>query len=198
MKFKLFIPLLIIILCVPFAAKAIDQATVDQFIFLLQQPELNIWGDGTFDDTTLQEGFTIIRQQAIDDENDILHRKVLWAMGETGLTVFVPDLVDSMEAESISVCYSLGKLPSEAGVYVLIDMLDDEDMYIREAAAYGLGSLPYTEAFEEAKDDAILALQAHLQIEDEEWVRETIDAAIVMIETGVATIEAFEEGSIGM
>ena len=194
MKFKLFIPLLVTIFCIPFAAKAIDQATIDQLIFLLRQPEGNFWSDGTFDDTTLYEGFTIIRQQAIDNEDDILHRKVLWAMGETGLAIFAPYLIESMEAEPIAVCYALGKIPSEAGVYVLIGVLEDEDMYIREAAAYSLGALPYTEAFEEAKEDAILALKSHLQIEEEEWVRETIDAAIVMIETGVATIEAYEEG----
>jgi HEAT repeat protein len=193
MKIRIFITMLLMVLLVPFAARAIDQATIDNLVFLLTQPEVNVWGDGTFDDTTLYEGLTAIHRQAVDQADDMLFRRVLWAMGETGLTAFVPTLVDSMDDEPIVVSYALGKIPSEAGVYALIGKLDDEDMYLREAVAYALGDLPYTSDFTQAQDDAVLALRSHLLTESEDWVKETINAAITMIETGEATVEAYEE-----
>jgi hypothetical protein len=56
-----------------------------------------------------------------------------------------------------------------------------------------LGDLPYTSDFTQAQDDAVLALRSHLLTESEDWVKETINAAITMIETGEATVEAYEE-----
>ncbi len=193
MRIKLFIPAMLVLLLLPFAARAITQEKIDNLIFLLNQPGWDKWGEGVFDETTLYEGFTTIYQQAVDDGDDALLRKVMWAMGETTMGAFEAELIASIDDEPIVACYALGKIPSEAGVYALIGKLDDEDMHIRDAAAWGLGSMPYDTSLVDARDDALAALQAHLEAEEEDWVREDIQAAIDMIETGIATSAAFEE-----
>lgn len=193
MRNAIFIPALLILLLVPLAARAIDQDTLDRFVFLLQQPEWDMWGDGVFDEATLYDGLEEIYATAKDEGNDILARKALWAMGETGLAAFAPTLVGAIEDEPITVCFALGKVSSEDGVHALIEALDNEDEQIRDAAAWGLGNVPYISGLEEAQQEALDALAARLDTEEEDWVREDILAAITLIETGLATNEAFME-----
>jgi len=181
------------LLLIPVAARAVDQETIDRFIFLLQQPEGNPWGDGTFDDTMLLEGLGAIYTQAVADEDDVMLRRVVWAMGETGIVAFVPSIIESLEPEPVVACYALGKLASEDGVYALMGMLDNEDMQVRDAAVWGLGSLPYQTGMEQAREDALAALNARIPLEEETWVLEDISAAIMFIETGIAATEAFAE-----
>ena len=195
MKIKILFAIILAILLIPFSARAVTQETIDHLIFLLSQPELDDWSEGAFDSTTLYEGFTAIHQQAIDEGDEILFRRVLWAMGETRLTVFLPFLISSLDSEPIVVCYALGKISSEAGVYVLIGKLDDDDMYVREASAYALGTMNYISDMSVARDDAVIALQAHLLTEPEYWVKDTIRAAITTIETGVSPWESYPDGA---
>jgi len=193
MRIRLFIAALIVLLLVPFAAKAIDQATIDLYVFFLQQPEFDSWGDGTFDDQDLLEGLDIIYQQAVEDEDDIMVRRVIWAMGETGLVGFLPNITEALESEPTVACYALGKIASEDAVNELIGMLDHEDDQVRDAAVWGLGNMPYIDGMEESKEDAVDALNELLEVEEEDWIREDIEAAVVLIETGVITDESFEE-----
>jgi len=193
MRIRLFIAALIVLLLVPIAANAVNQETIDQYIFLLQQPEFEDWNDGTFDDQDLLEGLDIIYQQAVQDGDDIMVRRVIYAMGQTGLVGFVPNLTEALETEPTVACYALGKIASNDSVYALIGMLDNEDMQVRDAAVWGLGSMPYIDSMEDAKDDAVEALNGRLDVEEENWILEDIQAAVVLIETGVITDDSFEE-----
>jgi HEAT repeat protein len=193
MRIRLFIAAIFVLLLIPFAANAVSQETIDQYIFLLQQPEFDDWGDGTFDDQDLLDGLDIIYQQAVQDEDDIMVRRVIYAMGETGLVGFIPDITEALETEPVVACYALGKIASDDSVYALIGMLDNEDMQVRDAAVWGLGNMPYTDSMEDAKDDAVEALDGRLDVEEEDWILEDIQAAVVLIETGVITDESFEE-----
>ncbi len=193
MRIKFFIPVLIILLLVPMAARSADQETIDRFIFLLQQPEWDMWDDGVFDDATLQDGLSTIYDQAVADGNDILYRRVVWAMGVTGLLGFVPTVTDALNTEGVVACYALGKLSSEDSVTALIGMLDNDDMHVRDAAVWGLGNIEYTSGMEDAQTSAVDALNDRLAVEEEDWIRESIDSAVVLIETGIITDEMFME-----
>jgi hypothetical protein len=83
-------------------------------------------------------------------------------------------------------------------VEALIGMLDDEDMQVRDAAIWGLGNMAWNTGMEEAKDDAISALNLQLDAEEEDWVRDDIRAAVTLIETGLVSSEMFEESSESM
>jgi HEAT repeat protein len=168
-------------------AKAVDQGTVDQMISLLRQPDWNRWSEGIFDDNTLIEGLTAVYTQAIDGDDEQLRAMAIWAMGETALTEFVPKIIEDLELDPFIACYALGKIPSEDGIHALIGMLDHEDMFVRDSAVWGLGSAPYTDSMEEAREDALNALKDRLHEEKEDWIVVNIQAAITLIETGVAT-----------
>lgn len=193
MRFKVILPAIIAFLIIPTLALAISQELVDRFEFLLEQPEWDMWDDGTFDDADLIEGFDIIYANAVAEEDDIMVRRVMWAMGVTGLTEFVDTLTDEMENEPIVVCYALGKIPSDDGVYALIEELDNDDEQVRDAAAWGLGSIPYTDEMDESLADAIEALYLRVGEEEEDWVLDTVEAAITLLETGIITDEGFIE-----
>jgi len=193
MRIKLFATALIILLLIPVVSRAVDQETMDRYIFLLQQPEWNFWGDGVFNDNTLLEGLDQIYVQAVTDGDDILVRRVVWAMGETTLTGFTPSVIATLETEPVVACYALGKLSSVESVAALIVMLDDDDMQVRDAAVWGLGNITYGDGMEEIRDDAVDALNARLETEEEDWVREDIQAAVTLIETGLISSEIFME-----
>jgi len=193
MRIKVILPILLFLILLPFHARAIDQPTIEQMLFLLNQPEWNQWGEGVFDDITLYEGLQAIYAQAVNEGDDALLQRAIWAMGETGLAVFVPTLVGALAIHPISACYALGKIPSEDSVDALIDMLDDDDEYVRDAAAWGLGNIKYNEPLKKAQERALNALKARAKVEPEEWVKETISGAIAMIETGIATSPAFQK-----
>jgi HEAT repeat protein len=192
MRIKLFLVILTAAFLLPVAARAIDQSTLDQMSFLLNQPEWNQWGDNIFDDTTLYDGLTAIYAQAVNDGDDVMVRKVVWAMGETGLAVFVPTIIGVLPDEPVIGCIALGKIPSESGVDALIGMLGNDDQWAREAAAWGLGAMPYDQSLSDARDKAIAALNASLTTESESWVRETISAAVSTIQTGIPASVEFE------
>ncbi len=194
MRTKLFFGMLIIILLTSTSAWAITQDTLDKIVFLLGQPEGNPWDNSsTFSDTDLREGLELVYQMAVDDENVNLKNSVLWAMGETGIGTFDTIIIGEFENEPSIVCYALGKIPSEDGVHTLIEALDDEDHFVREAAAWGLGKLPYSYGLDDLQDVAMDALNARLEVEEEQFIIDTIEAALVFIETGVAISSAFEE-----
>lgn len=193
MRAKFLLMVLIAVLLAPVAAKAVSQETIDQFVFLLQQPEWDKWDEGVFDDATLTEGLDAVYDKAVADADDILYRRVIWAMGETALPAFVPTLVDSLEDEPLVACFALGKISSEDGVNALIGMLDNDDIQVRDAAAWGLGNMLYTDEMKEVRDDAVSALKARLDVEEEDWIVEDIQAAITFIETGIAINPAYME-----
>jgi len=193
MRARFLIMVLIAVLLAPVAAKAVSQETIDQFVFLLQQPEWDKWDEGVFDDATLTEGLDAVYDKAVADADDILYRRVIWAMGETALPAFVPTLVDSLEDEPLVACFALGKISSEDGVNALIGMLDNDDIQVRDAAAWGLGNMLYTDEMKEVRDDAVSALKARLDVEEEDWIVEDIQAAITFIETGIAINPAYLE-----
>ena len=72
------------------------------------------------------------------------------AIARKAPVTFVPAIIEALDSEPTSACYALGKLSSEDGVYALIGMLDNEDMQVRDAAVWGLGSLPYVSGMETA------------------------------------------------
>jgi HEAT repeat protein len=189
---SLFITILLTVILIPFTARAIDQSTIDNLIFLLDQPEWNQWGDGVFDDVTLYDGFQAIYARSVNENDEILMRKVLWAMGETGLPFFAPTLIGAIPDEPISACMALGKMPSVDGVDALIVMLDNDDPQVRDAVAWALGNMPYDSSMSDARDRAVSALNSRLLKETEDWVKKTISGAVVYIQTGVATDPAFD------
>jgi hypothetical protein len=193
MRIKILLTILAMVILTPIAAKAVDQATIDKMVFLLNQFEWNQWADGVFDNITLYDGLTAIYGQAVNDGDDILKRKVIWAMGETGIPEFAPTLVGASESEPIACAYALGKLPSDYSVDTLVGLLSNDDQYVRESAAWGLGNIPYNDDMATSKDRALSALKDQLKAEKEDWVKETISAAITYINTGVATSPAFEK-----
>ncbi len=192
MKFKYILLIIIFLIAIPSTALAIDSEKLDNLIFLLAQPEPVDWSDGTFDDATLIEGFEAIYEMSIEEGNDGQTRSVLWAMGETGLATFIPILLDELENETMIACYALGKISEDASVTALISMLENEDRYVREAAVWSLGNITYGADLEESKTDALEALNDRLDLEEETWIAEMIDAAIILIETGVITDSAFD------
>ena len=191
MRIRILIPFFILMLLLPLTARAINQDTLDRFEFLLMQPEWDMWGDGLFDDNSLIEGLGIIFTNAENEGDDAMVRRAVWAMGETGLVAFAPTIIGSLESEPVSACFALGKIPSTDGVYALIDMLDNDDMQVRDAAVWGLGNVPYNSGMSDERMDAIVALNERLLLEEEDWVLEDVEAAIVFIEAGVAINEAF-------
>ena len=193
MRTKILLGLVIAALVIPIAVKAVSQDTIDRFIFLLNQPEWNRWGEGVFGDADLLDGLESIYYQAVSDNDSTLQRKVIWAMGETGIVQFAPTVASAMSTEPVSVCYALGKLPSEESVDSLIGILDNDDVQVRDAAVFGLGSMNYSSDLIPARDLAVQALNDRLSIEKESWVLDDIQAAITLIITGVITSETFLE-----
>jgi HEAT repeat protein len=193
MKNRFFFLALLIITMIPMAARAIDQATIDRMVFLLRQFEWNQWGEGVFDDATLYDGLQAAYAQGVNDNDGALVRQVIWAMGETHLAFFAPTVVGALETEPVSACYSLGKLGSDTSVEALIGMLDSKDDRVRDAAAWGLGNMPYSSSMTSSKDQAVAALNGRLSVEKESWIRTTVQSAIDMIKTGIATSAAFEK-----
>jgi len=185
MRHKLLIPLLIALFLIPSASKAATQSEIDNMTFLLRQYEWDQWDEGVFTDNLLLDALPVIRQNAMNAGDDILRSKVIYAMGETGLAGFVPILIEELDFEPAIVCYALGKIPSSDSVGALITELEDEDMQVRDAAVWGLGNMVYTAEMETARDNALTALKSQRSREDESWVRDDIDAAITLIETGV-------------
>ena len=185
MRNILLIPLLIALFLIPTASKAATQSEIDNLTFLLRQYEWDQWDEGVFNDNLLLDALPVIRQNAINAGDDILRSKVIYAMGETGLVGFVPILIEELDFEPAIVCYALGKISSSESVDALVTELGDEDMQVRDAAVWGLGNMVYTSEMETARDDALTALKSQRSREDESWVRDDIDAAITLIETGV-------------
>lgn len=197
MRTRTFITILITILAMPLAARAIDQVTLDHMVFLLGQPEVNAWdNNNTFTDAELYEGLEMVFQMVVEDDDQILLAKVIWAMGETGIGIFDETLIGIYDGHETAVLAALGKIPSEAGVEFLIEALDDEDRFVREAAAWGLGNVPYDYGLDEAGELAIDALNARLEVEEEEFIIDMINAAIAFIDTGVATSVVYEDEEI--
>ncbi len=192
MKFKYILPIIIFLLAITSTAYAIGSETLDNLIFLLAQPEPADWSDGTFDDAILIEGFEAIYEMSIEEGNDSRTRSVLWAMGETGLASFIPTLINEFENETMIACYALGKISVDASVNALIPMLENEDRYVREASVWGLGNITYGADLDDAKADALEALNDRLDLEEETWIVEMIEAAIILIETGLITDSVFE------
>ena len=194
MRIKILIAAIAILILAPMAARAIDQATIDRMVFLLQQPEWNGWGDAVFDDLTLYDGLLAIYANAVNNGDGPLLRKVIWAMGETHMAAFAPTVIGVLPDEPVAACMALGKIPSEDSVDALIDSLSDDDPQVRDAAAWGLGNLPYDSNLAPVRDQAISALDAQKQEETESWVRERISGAVDMIQTGISTSAAFQRG----
>ena len=193
MKKRIFLFTLLIMTMIPLAARAIDQPTIDRMTFLLMQFEWNQWGKGVFDDATLYDGLHAAYAQAVNNGDDPLLRQAVWAMGESGLAFFAPTIIGTLETEPIVSCYALGKLPSETGVDALIGMLGNKDDQVRDAAAWGLGNIPYNKSMSQAKQNAVSALNSRLQKESKGWIRTTLQSAVDMIQTGIATSAAFEK-----
>ena len=188
------LPVLAILIAIPSTAFALDSQTLDNLIFLLSQPEPIAWDDCSIDDATLIEGFSTIYEMSLDNETPSQLHSVIWAMGETGLEEFIPILTGELENEPVLICYALGKISCEDSVNALIPMLDNEDRFVREAAVWGLGNITYDESLDDAKASALYALKSRLDEEVEPWIIEMIDAAITLIETGIITSPAFDNG----
>lgn len=192
MKHRLFLFTFLITLLIPLAARAVDQGTIDNMTLLLMHFEWNQWDEGIFDDVTLYDGFQAIYAKSVNENDDILTRQVLWAMGETHLPFFAPTLIGAIQDEPISACMALGKMPSIDGVDALLPMLDNDDPQVRDAVAWALGNMPYDAGMSDARDRAVSALNSRLPKETEDWVKKTISGAVVYIQTGVATDPAFD------
>lgn len=196
-----------LLLIAPIAAKAVEQETIDRMINYLSWIEgWDGWNQGVFDDSTLIEGLSLIYDQTIsvseglssagqtgEDEGYSLHQSVILAMGQTGLVEFTPTLMESLEDEPVYACMALKNMPSEDAINALIGMLEHENMHVRDMAVYGLGKFPYYSLFEEEKAAVLTALAERLDKEEEDWVLEDIDAAIVYIQTGEAINAAFAD-----
>ncbi|HEX9744736.1 MAG TPA: HEAT repeat domain-containing protein [bacterium] len=193
MRVHIILAILAAMLIFPATANAIDQQTIDNLKFLLSQPEDMGWGDGKFDDQTLYDGLLTIYQQESNGGDINLARQAMWAMGETGIVGFAPTLIGAMDSEPLTVCYALGKISSNDGVYALIEMLGDEDMFIRDAAVTSLGTIEYIDGMDESRQAALDSLTVSMQSETELWIRDNINGAITMIETGVAIEPEFVE-----
>lgn len=175
-------------------AYAAEQDVIDQFVMLLNHPEgWDGWGEGVFDDATLVDGLTSLYEDCIEGGTDIPMEYILFAMGETGLVEFLVPISNAIDAEPISACFALGRLPSTEAVQKLIEMLEHENRHVRDIAVYSLGKYPHYPLFEGLRDEVLQALNLRLDAEEEEWIREDIQAAIVYIETGVAINAAFED-----
>jgi hypothetical protein len=179
-------------------ARAVDRTTIENLTLLLSQPGQIDWVNMEIDDATLIEGLNEIYSTSVQNRNDSIRASVIYAMGERGLVDFVPVIVGELENDPSTACYALGKIPSDDGVQALIRVLDNDDMFARQAAIWALGSIPYTEAMAESKETAKTALQNHLETESEAWLIDFTNAAIVFIETGVATDPAFDTNINGM
>ena len=186
------------ILLTALPSSALDRETIDNLTLLLSQPGQIYWADIDIDDATLIEGFNEIHTTAVQNDDVAIRASVIYAMGETGFDVFVPAIIGELEYDPSTACYALGKIPSAEGVEALIPMLDQEDMFIREAAIWALGSIPYTSSMDESKEEAKSALTSHLESEDEAWLVDMTNAAIVFIESGVAIDPAFDTNIEGL
>ena len=191
-KISILIAFLIPIIMIPTAAFAVDQSTVDTMIFLIQQPDWDLWDEQPFDDVTLIEGLDAVYEQSGEDGDTLLQSEAVYAMGETGLNVFAPTIIAHLEFDPVPSCYALGKLTSNDGVTALIEFLDDDDKFVREAAIVAIGSISYSSMIVDQSNTALSALHSRLSSETESWLSDKIESAITMINTGVATDPAFE------
>jgi hypothetical protein len=177
---------------------AVDRETIDNLTFILTQPGPIHWADMDIDDATLIEAFNEIYATSVDNGDDGLRAQVVWAMGETGIVDFVPTIIGVLEYDPSTACYALGKISSDDGAEALIGMLDNEDMFVREAAIWGLGKMPYLVSMDDSKANAVAALENRLESETEDWLKDLINAAITFIQTGVATDPAFDTSMDGL
>jgi hypothetical protein len=75
----------------------------------------------------------------------------------------------------------------------LIGASGHEDRFVREAAYWGLAKMNYYQLEDEVKEKAVNALNARLEVEDEDWLVEKIQASITYIETGIVTDESLTD-----
>jgi hypothetical protein len=159
----------------------VSQEIIDDFIFRLMQPVIfmpdidswgydNIWG-----------GLEAVYTQALADGNDSLAERALNSMGHTGLIEFLPTLIDAVNLYPTSTCYALRNMRSDYAVYILIEELDNPDLFVRDGCVGSLEEFPYFSEFTYAQERTIAALEWRLGVEPEAWIREDIIDAIISI-----------------
>ncbi|HEX9745821.1 MAG TPA: HEAT repeat domain-containing protein [bacterium] len=195
MKKLLSTAMIVAILLVGVKAMAIDQDTVDQMKFFLSQPEPMNWAEMQFPKGVLVEGLAEIHQSGIADGDEFMRDQSVWAMGETGYAEFVPTVIQYLDSDvnGAIACFALGKLWSAESVDALIGASGHEDRFVREAAYWGLAKMNYYQLEDEVKEKAVNALNARLEVEDEDWLVEKIQASITYIETGIVTDESLTD-----
>ena len=169
-------------LLIPSNASAVDQHIIDSLLIKLNFFEETSWETFEFDDQTLIEALEYIYAVALQGDDFPLQRKTLHAMGMTGLVEFTPTLINALNSEPFSACWALGKMPTEQAVDALISMLPNAVQRTRKAAIWALWDFPYYLDFPGTSSAALDALYARLEIEEDAFLLEQIQAAIYAIE----------------
>jgi len=159
----------------------VTQDIIDEFIFRLLQPfgfipDIDTWG---YDN--VWGGMEAVFSQALEDNNDLLAEVTLVTMGEIGLIEFMPTLIGAVGQYPYSTCYALRNMRSDYAVYILIEELDNTDLFVRDVSVSSLAEFPYFGEYPYAHERAIVALEWRLGVESEAWIRENIIDAIVSI-----------------
>ncbi len=139
-------------------------------------PDIDTWG---YDN--IWGALEIIYAQAVADGNNILAELALNTMGHTGLIEFMPTLVNAVNLYPFSTCYALRNMRSDYAVYILIEELDNPDLFVRDVCVGSLEEFPYFGEFTYAQERTLAALEWRLGVEPEAWIREDIIDAIISI-----------------
>lgn len=161
-----------------------DQDTVDWITFLLMQPFQFDWNPDDFGYDNLWGSLESILASALDDGNNVLAESAIHAMGESGMIEFLPTIVDALAYAPVSAGYALRNMESEYAVFILIEKLDNPEIFVRAAAVGSIGQWKWYDSYPVARENAVNALSFRLGVEPVTWVREDIINAIVSIQGG--------------
>ena len=181
MKTIIKISVIILFFLLPASAHAIEQERTDFMRLLLIQSSFDEWDAGWFTEQDLEDGLTLLFNEAELENNEDARNNVIWAMGQTGLEVFVPILTGVIDEEPFHASVALSNIPSEDGVAAMIGYLDYSDPIERAEVVYYLGDFKFYSNFQDARDDALVALSDRLAVESEGWIIEKIHDAIIKI-----------------
>lgn len=159
---------------------------------LLLQPNIDFT---LFDGDELCDSLIYIIEYDTTSQRDMVVRRALCALPETGDERAVEYLVDYIPDYPLDCLQGLGRFSTVDSCDALLYYVNHDDVFVRRFTAESLGTLDYTVSEEMwAKRDLVLArLSGRLQVETEEWIIPIIEASFTVSTNQVFDMQQTED-----
>ena len=194
MNILYFIIIPFMLMLTPSASMAGDIPATDiEYVrMLLLQPNIDF---NLFDGNELCDSLIYIIENDTTSQRDMVVRRALCALPETGDERAVEYLVDYIPDYPLDCLQGLGNFSTVESCDALANYIDDDDVFIRRFTAESLGRLDYTVSEEMwAKRDPVLArLSGRLEAETEDWMIPIIEASFTVSANQVFDMQPEDE-----